>query len=208
MSRHVVAPVSEIPPGARKVVEAGGKRIVVFNLDGEFFALLDRCPHQGSALSGGIQCGLTQSEEPGTYRFSRAGEFIRCPWHQWEFDIRTGKSWFDPRRTKVRPFPVGWRRGGAGRGPYQAETVRCAWRNPTSWWRRRRVPAGVEQGPCRRHDREDERRAIHGRGVAAAGRIARCARTCTDCREAGRACLARRRSSPLHPPQQQRAVHP
>ena len=94
MSKHVVAPAAEIPPGARKVVEAAGKRIVVFNLDGDFFALLDRCPHQGGALSGGIQCGLTLSDEPGRYHFSRSGEFIRCPWHQWEFDIRTGKSWF------------------------------------------------------------------------------------------------------------------
>jgi 3-phenylpropionate/trans-cinnamate dioxygenase ferredoxin subunit len=124
MTRHVVAPVAEIPPGARHVVEAAGKRIVVFNLDGDFFALLDRCPHQGGALSGGIQCGLTLSDEPGRYHFSRAGEFIRCPWHQWEFDIRTGKSWFDPRRTKVRPFPAGVEQGAAlVEGPYQAETV-------------------------------------------------------------------------------------
>jgi 3-phenylpropionate/trans-cinnamate dioxygenase ferredoxin subunit len=123
MARHVVAPVAEIPPGSRKVIEADGKRIVVFNLDGDFFALLDRCPHQGGPLSGGILCGLTQSEEPGTYRFSRAGEFIRCPWHQWEFDIRTGKSWFDPRRVKVRPFPAHVEPGAAlSEGPYRAET--------------------------------------------------------------------------------------
>ena len=123
MSKHVVAPVSEIPPGGRRVVEAAGKRIVVFNLDGAFFALLDRCPHQGSALSGGILCGLTQSDEPGQYHFSRAGEFVRCPWHQWEFDIRTGKSWFDPRRTKVRPFPAEVAEGATlVQGPYTAET--------------------------------------------------------------------------------------
>ena len=106
MARHVVAAVDEIPPGGRKLVEADGKKIVVFNLGGEFFALLDRCPHQGSALSGGILCGLTLSDEPGKYQFSRAGEMLRCPWHNWEFDIRTGKSWFDPRRTKVRAFPA------------------------------------------------------------------------------------------------------
>lgn len=124
MSRHIVAPVAEIPPGGRKVVEAAGKRIVVFNLEGEFFALLDRCPHQGSALSGGILCGLSQAEEPGRYRYSRAGEFVRCPWHQWEFDIRTGKSWFDPRRTKVRPFPAGVAEGAElVEGPYTAETI-------------------------------------------------------------------------------------
>ena len=124
MARHVVAPVAEIPSGQRKVIEAAGKRIVVFNLDGEFFALLDRCPHQGGPLSEGILCGLTRSEEPGTYRFSRAGEFLRCPWHQWEFDIRTGKSWFDPRRTKVRPFPATVEAGASlVEGPYRAETV-------------------------------------------------------------------------------------
>jgi len=124
MAKHVVATVAEIPPGARKVVEAAGKRIVVFNLGGEFFALLDRCPHQGGPLSQGIQCGLTQSAEPGTYSYSRAGEFIRCPWHQWEFDIRTGKSWFDPRRVKVRPFPAHIEPGAAlVEGPYRAETI-------------------------------------------------------------------------------------
>jgi nitrite reductase/ring-hydroxylating ferredoxin subunit len=106
MARHIVGAVDEIPPGGRKLVEADGKKIVVFNLGGEFFALLDRCPHQGSALSGGILCGLVQSNEPGKYHFSRAGEMVRCPWHNWEFDIRTGKSWFDPRRTKVRAFPA------------------------------------------------------------------------------------------------------
>jgi 3-phenylpropionate/trans-cinnamate dioxygenase ferredoxin subunit len=123
MARHVVGPVGDIPPGGRKVIEAEGKRIAVFNLAGEFFALLDRCPHQGGPLSGGILCGLTQSEAPGTYRFSRAGEFIRCPWHQWEFDIRTGKSWFDPRRVKVRPFPAHVEPGAAlAQGPYTAQT--------------------------------------------------------------------------------------
>lgn len=124
MARHVVAPVAEIPPGQRKVVEAAGRRIVVFNLDGEFFALLDRCPHQGGPLSGGLLCGLTRSSEPGSYDVSRAGEFLRCPWHQWEFDIRTGRSWFDPRRTKVRPFPARVEPGSTlVEGPYRAETV-------------------------------------------------------------------------------------
>jgi 3-phenylpropionate/trans-cinnamate dioxygenase ferredoxin subunit len=36
----------------------------------------------------------------------RAGEFLRCPWHHWEFDLRTGRSWFDPGKTRVRRYPV------------------------------------------------------------------------------------------------------
>ncbi len=124
MAKHVVAAVAEMPPGTRRCVEAEGRRIVVFNLGGEFFALLDRCPHQGGPLSEGLLCGLSEASAPGEYRYSRPGEFIRCPWHQWEFDIRTGQSWFDPRRTKVRAFPAGVAKGAAlAEGPYRAETV-------------------------------------------------------------------------------------
>lgn len=124
MARHVVAAVSEIPPGSRKVVEAAGRQIVVFNLDGEFFALLDRCPHQGCRLSAGMLCGEVESKVPGEYHYGRVGEMLRCPWHQWQFDIRTGKSWFDPRRTKVRAFPAHVESGEAlQEGPYQAETI-------------------------------------------------------------------------------------
>lgn len=106
MSRVVVAPVEDIPPGSRKLVEAEGKRVVVFNLGGEFFALSDRCPHQGGPLHKGPVMGLVESSCPGEYHYGRAGEIIRCPWHAWEFDIRTGKSRFDPRRMKVRAFPA------------------------------------------------------------------------------------------------------
>ena len=44
MAAHVVAAVADIPPGTRKLIEAGGRAIVVFNLDGEFFALAKKFP--------------------------------------------------------------------------------------------------------------------------------------------------------------------
>ena len=43
---------------------------------------------------------------PGEYELGRPGEILRCPWHAWEFDIRTGRSWFDPERTRVKAYPV------------------------------------------------------------------------------------------------------
>jgi 3-phenylpropionate/trans-cinnamate dioxygenase ferredoxin subunit len=120
----VVAPVAELPPGARRRVEAAdGRAILVFNLGGEFFALADRCPHQGGSLCGGLLTGHVDSPEPGIYHYARRGEMIRCPWHSWEFDIRTGKSWFDPRRVQLRQFPARVEKGAALiEGPYRAET--------------------------------------------------------------------------------------
>ena len=121
--RHVVAAVDEIPPGGRKLVEVAGRRVVVFNLDGEFFALGDRCPHQGGSLAAGCLTGAVSSPGPGEYRYGRRGEMIRCPWHYWEFDIRTGQSRFDPGRVRTRRYEARIEPGAAlQEGSYQAET--------------------------------------------------------------------------------------
>jgi nitrite reductase/ring-hydroxylating ferredoxin subunit len=123
MAGHVVATVDQIPPGQRKLVEVAGRAIVVYNLGGEFFALNNRCPHRGGSLAEGIQTGLVESTVPGEYCYSRPGEMVKCPWHGWEFDIRTGKSWCDPARLRIRQFPVSVRPGAQlVEGPYVAES--------------------------------------------------------------------------------------
>ena len=123
MPSYVVASVEEIPPGKRKLVDANGRAIVVFNLDGEFYALNNRCPHRGGSLAHGIQTGLVESKEPGQYCYSRLGEMVKCPWHGWEFDIRTGKSWCDPGRVRVRQYPVAVKSGTElVEGPHVAQT--------------------------------------------------------------------------------------
>lgn len=104
MPKHRVALVKEIPPGTNKVVAIGGREIGVFNVGGDFFALLNRCPHEGAKLSRGLVVGLPESEAPGCYKLSRPGEILRCPWHGWEFDLRTGKSHCDPERLFVKRY--------------------------------------------------------------------------------------------------------
>lgn len=106
MPRHVVATPAEIPPGARKIVEIDGRSIGVFNVGGRYYAIRNRCPHEGAQLCEGVVSGLVASTSPGEYTYLRAGEILRCPWHGWEFDITTGRSSFDPTRTRVRAYPV------------------------------------------------------------------------------------------------------
>ena len=102
MTRQVVAKASEVAPGASKVVTVKGREIGLFNLDGEYFALANRCPHAGGPLCEGCIVALVQSERPGHYRLAPRQEFLRCPWHGWEFDIRTGQSWCDPNSSRAQ----------------------------------------------------------------------------------------------------------
>ena len=61
---------------------------------------------------------------PGEYRYSRQGEILRCPWHGWEFDVRTGQSAFDPEKIRAKSYPVGIEPGKTVvEGPYVAETI-------------------------------------------------------------------------------------
>jgi 3-phenylpropionate/trans-cinnamate dioxygenase ferredoxin subunit len=123
MARQVVAAARDIEPGGRKLVEVAGRAIVVFNIAGEFFALANRCPHKAGELCKGKISGFISSPEPGVYEISHEGEVIRCPWHGWEFHIRTGKSWCDPRTMNARAFEVKVEKGAQlVEGPYVAET--------------------------------------------------------------------------------------
>lgn len=139
-TKHRVARIEEIPPGSRKIVEVEGRSIGVFNLGGEFFAIRNQCPHAGGPLCKGILSGFVNSKEPGEYEYVRRGEIIRCPWHQWEFDVKTGQSWFDPKKVRVKSYETRVEPGeesekpdstreetklseaGLEKGPYTAET--------------------------------------------------------------------------------------
>jgi 3-phenylpropionate/trans-cinnamate dioxygenase ferredoxin subunit len=135
MARYVVARATDIPEGERKIVEAGGRQIGIFHLDGEFHALLHRCPHLGGPLCLGPIVGIIESDGPGDLRFDPDRKFLTCPWHGWEFDLRTGQSYLDPQRMRARRVPVAVEAGeaiahagdaGHQPGPYVAEVIPIA----------------------------------------------------------------------------------
>ncbi|MCR8635143.1 Rieske (2Fe-2S) protein [Paenibacillus radicis (ex Xue et al. 2023)] len=106
MGRHVVGTVTEVQAGGRKIVQAEGRSIGVFNVNGTYYAMRNSCPHQGAPLCQGRVTGMTLTAPPGQYVYGRSGEIIRCPWHGWEFDILTGKSIYDPHKCLVRTYDV------------------------------------------------------------------------------------------------------
>lgn len=103
--RYVVGRAIDMPPSSRQVVTVGGHEIGVFNLNGDYYALLNRCPHRAGPLCHGRVRPLIVSNEVGQMNFEREDEVLKCPWHQWEFDIRTGHALFDPG-LRVRAYEV------------------------------------------------------------------------------------------------------
>lgn len=104
--RHVVARLREFPAGTRRIVSVGEQSIGVFNIKGSFFALRNRCPHQGGPLCLGRVGGTTLASKPHELIYGREDEIIKCPWHGWEFEIATGRSVFNPHKVRVRTYEV------------------------------------------------------------------------------------------------------
>jgi len=105
--KFLVGRADEIPPGSRKIVRIAGRSIGVFNVDGDFYAIRNRCPHQGAPLCEGKLWGVLRADVPGTFQYESRKEILTCVWHGWEFDIKTGQSWCDPQRLRVRSYSVG-----------------------------------------------------------------------------------------------------
>ncbi len=93
-----VAPVDELPPGSVKIVRAGQVAVGVFNLDGEYCAIEDRCSHDDGPLAEG--------------EFDPEERVVICPRHGSKFDICSGRPLGLPAYEPVETFPVvvedGW----------------------------------------------------------------------------------------------------
>ncbi len=112
MTRVVVAKVWEIPPGERKIVVPfrGRAGIGVFNVKGDLFALRNICPHKRGPLCTGELTGRIEAAGPPSSQAAEVsvdgdGEILRCPWHQWPFEIATGRCLVDPK-ARVKTYPV------------------------------------------------------------------------------------------------------
>lgn len=133
--RYVVARASELPEGERLIVEVAGREIGIFNIEGELFAVRNRCPHLGGPLCKGEVLGLVHSSGPGDVQFDASKRLLTCPWHGWEFDVETGQSYFNPR-LRARRYDVETSQGDAtgedlegsevaerAPGPYKADVL-------------------------------------------------------------------------------------
>lgn len=85
-----VCPTSELLPGEFQIAYDGDTPIVVFNIDGELYAIEDVCTHDGGELASGTLRGYE----------------IECPRHGSRFDVRTGAVLNPPAYEPTAKFPV------------------------------------------------------------------------------------------------------
>jgi|SRR5699024_7170165 len=107
MARHVISSLDDFPADTRRVVEIDGVNVAVFNVDGQFHALKDECPHKGASLCTSPPTGMMMPSGPDSYEYGREGEIIRCPWHGYEFNLSNGRSVMAPEiKMRARVFEV------------------------------------------------------------------------------------------------------
>jgi nitrite reductase/ring-hydroxylating ferredoxin subunit len=93
-SYRPVCRADEVAPGEGRLVEIDGKLIALFNADGTFHAIEDTCLHAGGPLHEGRLHGTT----------------VTCPWHEWRFDVATGRCELNPM-VSLGCYPVRVRQG-------------------------------------------------------------------------------------------------
>lgn len=113
MAVHYVLEAGDVPDGGRAIVNVEGREIGIYRIDGQYYAIHNYCPHQGAPLCAGIVCGTTMPSDVYRYEYGRNGEIVRCPWHGWEFDIKTGKALFNDK-IRTRSYRVEVRDGKIG----------------------------------------------------------------------------------------------
>jgi 3-phenylpropionate/trans-cinnamate dioxygenase ferredoxin subunit len=83
----------------------GRREIAVFNSGEKLYAVFNRCPHQQAPLATDPLTGtIVPADRVGAFEYGLENCIVRCPWHRYEFDVRTGACLSDPRRFRIATY--------------------------------------------------------------------------------------------------------
>jgi len=91
MKDYLLGTIADFPEGKGRAFKAGTRTIAVFRSNGKMYALANTCIHKGASLCDGA--------------LSNGGKVVRCPWHNWPFDLATGQHCLD-RTERLRTYDV------------------------------------------------------------------------------------------------------
>jgi nitrite reductase (NADH) small subunit len=96
-------PLEEFRERAITIVRLDGREVGIVRWDGEIYALANVCVHQRGPLCRGTLAARLDAPAPGAMELDEGSPVLACPWHGWEFDVRTGRAIWD-RRYRVRTY--------------------------------------------------------------------------------------------------------
>jgi nitrite reductase (NADH) small subunit len=91
MPDYLLGKLDDLPEGSGRAFKAGARTVAVFRSQGRVFAIANRCLHKGASLCDG--------------EVAENGTVVRCPWHNWSFELATGTLCRD-RSERLRTFDV------------------------------------------------------------------------------------------------------
>jgi nitrite reductase (NADH) small subunit len=91
MADYLLGKLDDLPEGRGRAFQAGARTVAVFRSNGKVFAVANRCIHKGASICDG--------------ELADSGTVVRCPWHNWSFELATGASCLD-RSVRLRTFDV------------------------------------------------------------------------------------------------------
>jgi nitrite reductase (NADH) small subunit len=91
MTEYLLGKIADFPEGKGRAFRAGARTVAVFRANGKIFALANTCVHKGASLCEGD--------------IAENGTVVRCPWHNWSFELASGRHCLDPKE-KLRTYEV------------------------------------------------------------------------------------------------------
>jgi nitrite reductase/ring-hydroxylating ferredoxin subunit len=110
MAEQFVGRVSEFADGTRQIVKVGNTEVGVFRHEGTFYAYSNYCLHQGGPACEGLTIAkveehLREDKTSMGLFFSEKDMNFVCPWHGYEYDMKSGECISD-RKLKLKNYQV------------------------------------------------------------------------------------------------------
>jgi nitrite reductase/ring-hydroxylating ferredoxin subunit len=91
MKEYLLGKIDDFPEGKGRAFRAGPRTVAIFRVNGRIHAVANRCVHKGASICDG--------------ELADNGKVVRCPWHNWSFDLETGQNRLDSQE-RLRTYEV------------------------------------------------------------------------------------------------------
>jgi nitrite reductase (NADH) small subunit len=105
MALHYVVELDALEQNKPILFEIEGRCIGLIKTDQEVYAIRNVCPHKAAPICKGTVRGTMLPSAPDTFVFGLENQVLQCPWHGWEFDLKTGTT-LCPSKKRLRRYAV------------------------------------------------------------------------------------------------------